>query len=164
MRTIGFVVMAALCVGSIGCKKAVDKLEKQGYDSGNSTNGGSSGGYSSGGNPTVGGATQAVRGAATRIVTAAELHDLHLMMNTAKLSSGKVPTKQETWEALNRPDGNQKLRAMIQDGTIVLVDFPQEEGLWAYAKDAPTQGGWVLSHSGPERLTAQDFASRFGGR
>jgi hypothetical protein len=159
MRSL-VVGMAVLCVGLAGCKKSMDNLEKQGYESGNSSN---SGPYSGGGNPTVGGAAQAVRGAATRIVTAAELHDLHLMMNTAKLSSGKVPTKQETWDALNRPDGNQKLRSMIQDGSIVLVDNPQEEGLWAYAKEAPTQGGWVLTHGGAERLTAQEFATRFGG-
>jgi hypothetical protein len=158
MRSLVVGVVVVLCTGLAGCKKSMDNLEKQGYESGNS------GQYSGGGNPTVGGAAQAVRGAATRIVTAAELHDLHLMMNTAKLSSGRVPTKQETWDALNRPDGNQKLRAMIQDGSLILVDSPQEEGLWAYAKEAPTQGGWVLTHSGAERLSAQDFGSRFGGR
>lgn len=156
MRSL-VVGVAVLCVGLAGCKKSMDNLEKQGYDSGNS-----SGPYSGGGNPTVGGAAQAVRGAATRIVTAAELHDLHLMMNTAKGVTGRVPTSQETWTELGRPDGNQKLLAMINEGAIVLIPNPQEEGLWAYAKEAPAQGGWVLTHNGPERLTAQEYATRFG--
>lgn len=115
--------------------------------------------YSGGGNPTPEGAAQAVRKSVEQVVTAAELHDLHLMMNTMKLSSGKVPTSQETWEALNRADGNPKLRKMIQDGLIVLVPNPQEEGLWAYDKNAPTTGGWVLMHSEPRRVTAQEFAA-----
>jgi len=158
MRSL-VVGVAVLCVGLAGCKKSMDNLEKQGYGSGDSA----SGPYSGGGNPTVGGATQAVRGAVDRVVTAAELHDLHLMMNTTKGATGRVPTAQETWADLNKVDGNRKLLAMVQDGTIVLVASPQEEGLWAYAKEAPTQGGWVLTHNGPERITAQDFASRFGG-
>ena len=106
-----------------------------------------------------GGAPQAVRKAVDRVVTAAELHDLHLLMNTAKGASGKVPTKLETWEMLNRPDGNRKLVALIQEGALILVDNPGEEGIWAYAKEAPTQGGWVLMHSEPRRVTAAEFAA-----
>jgi hypothetical protein len=152
MRSLVVGVAVVLCVGLAGCKK---KMNNDSSDS--------SGQYSGGGNPTVGGATQAVRGAATRIVTAAELHDLHLMMNTAKGASGRVPTKQETWNALNRPDGNPKLLALVQDGTLVLVDSPQEEGLWAYDRNARTQGGWILTHNGAERVTAHDFTTRFPG-
>jgi len=104
------------------------------------------------------GAEQAVRGAVNRVVTAAELHDLHVFMNTAKLSSGRVPTSQETWAALTQPGGNPQLVKLIQDGILILVPNPQEEGLWAYSKEAPTQGGWVLTHSEPKRVTAQEFA------
>ena len=137
------VLFVALIVAISGCKK------KTGNDGGD---------YSAGGNPSVGGAVQDVRGAATRIVTAAELHDLHLFMNTQKLSSGRVPTSTETWAALNQPGGNPKLVSLIKDGTLVLVPNPPEEGLWAYSKEAPTQGGWVLTHSEPRRVTPQEFA------
>jgi hypothetical protein len=75
---------------------------------------------------------------------------------------GRVPTYQETWAALNQPGGNPKLVQLIKDGILIMVQNPQDEGLWAYSKEAPTQGGWVLTHSGAERVTAQDFATRFG--
>jgi hypothetical protein len=108
------------------------------------------------------GAVQGVRGAVDRVVTAAELHDLHLFMNTRKLSTGRVPTGQETWSALSQPDGNPKLVQLIKDGILILVPNPKEEGLWAYSKEAPTQGGWVLTHSEPRRVTAQEFAQLQG--
>jgi hypothetical protein len=152
MRSLVVGVAVVLCVGLAGCKKAMNNDSSE-----------SSGQYSGGGNPTGYGAQQAVRGAVNRTVTAAELHDLHLMLNTAKGASGRVPTSQETVGMLNRPDGNPKLREMVNDGTIVLVAAPQEEGLWAYDKNARTQGGWILTHNGAERVTAQDFASRFPG-
>jgi hypothetical protein len=118
--------------------------------------------YSGGGNPTGYGAEQAVRGAVKRTVTAAELHDLHLMLNTAKGASGRVPTSQETWNLLNQPDGNRQLAKLIQDQVITLVPNPQDEGLWAYGTEVPTEGGWILTHNGAERVTAQDFNARYG--
>jgi hypothetical protein len=117
--------------------------------------------YSGGENPTVMGAAQAVRGAADRIVTAAELKDLHLFMMTAKLSAGRTPTSQETLDELSKPSGNPKLVQMINEQKIILIPTPGDEGLWAYAKEAPTQGGWILTHNGPERVSAQDFNTRF---
>ncbi len=118
--------------------------------------------YSGGGNPTPLGAAMAVRGAAKRIVLAAELHDLHLFMTAAKGASGRTPTSQETLAAMSQPDGNRKLVELIQAGNIILVPTPGDEGLWAYSYEAPTQGGWILTHAQPEQVTAQEFASRFG--
>jgi hypothetical protein len=158
MRSLVVGVVVVLCTGLAGCKKSMDNLEKQGYESGNS------GQYSGGGNPTVGGAAQAVRGAVARAATQAELHDLHIYMTNAKLSLGRVPTSQETWTAMNQVDGNRQMVKLIQDQVIILVPNPQDEGLWAYSAEVPTKGGWVLTHAGTERLTAQDYASRFGGR
>src|SRR5205809_8051603 len=80
--------------------------------------------YSGGGNPTPEGAAQAVRGAVNRTVDAVEMHDLFILMNYAKGSTGHVPTAQETWDLLNKPDGNRQLVKFIQDGQIVLVDKP----------------------------------------
>lgn len=148
MKLVMLVVALAIAMSG-GCKKKKDSDEGQ---------------YSGGGNPTGYGAQQAVRGAVERTVTQAEMHDLHLFMNTAKGASGRVPTSQETWEALNKPDGNRKLVQLIQDGLIILVPSPQEEGLWAYDKNASTTGGIILTHSGVERVTAQDFNTRFGQR
>jgi hypothetical protein len=142
-------LVVALALGmSAGCKKKMKDDD---------------GPYSGGGNPTPGGAAQAVRGAVNRTVTAAELHDLHIFMTYAKGSLGRVPTYQETWDMLNKPDGNPKLVALIKDGSIIMVPNPQDEGLWAYGKDVPTQGGMILTHTGVERVTAADYRTRFGG-
>ena len=140
-RSLLFVALTVVVSG--GCKKYRDTEEPA------SSNNQAGSGF---------GAEQAVRGAVNRVVTAAELHDLHLFMTNAKLTSGRVPTAQETWAALTQPGGNPKLVKLIQDGILVLVPNPQEEGLWAYSKEAPTQGGWVLTHSEPKRVTAQEFA------
>jgi len=138
-----FVLIALACFAMAGCKKTRDvPVQNTSTDMG----GGS------------GGAVQAVRGAVTRTVTAAELHDLHLYMTNMKLSLGRVPTSQETWADISQPSGNQKLVQLIRDRIIILVDRPQDEGLWAYDQAAPTQGGWVLTHSEPRRVTAQEFA------
>lgn len=79
-------------------------------------------------------------------------------MTNAKLNLGRVPTSQETWQAISAPGGNAKLADLIKNGKLVLVPNPQEEGLWAYDVDAPTKGGWVLTHSEPRRVTPQEFA------
>jgi len=144
-RSLLFVALTVVVSG--GCKKKSDD----------------EGQYSGGGNPTVMGAEQAVRGAVNRVVTAAELHDLHLFLNNAKGASGRVPTSQETIAALGQPDGNRQLSKLIQDKVITLVPNPQDEGLWAYGTEVPAEGGWILTHSGAERVTAADFKARFPG-
>ena len=145
-RLLLFVALTVAVAG--GCKKLTETQET------------SSGGGGGGGSGF--GAEQAVRGAVQRTVTAAELHDLHLFMTNAKLAMGRVPNSKETWDALNRPDGNRQLVKLIQDGTLILVPSPQDEGLWAYSKEAPTLGGMVLTHDGAERVTANEFLNRFG--
>lgn len=142
-----FVVIAVACIAVAGCKKYLETSQPA---DGNQGGGGQAGGG--------GGAVMAVHGAVQRTITAAELHDLHLFMTNAKLSNGRVPTAQETWQAISAPGGNAKLADLIKTGKLVLVPNPPEEGLWAYDRDAPTQGGWVLMHSEPRRVTAQEFA------
>jgi|SRR5262245_33134898 len=143
-RLLLFVALTVLVSG--GCKKS------------RSDDGGQ---YSAGGNPSVGGAVQAVRGAVDRTVTMAELHDLHLFMTNAKLANGRVPTAQETWNEISKPGGNKKLTELIQSQAVILVAMPPEEGLWAYTKDVQTKGGLVLTHSGAERVTPEEFRNRF---
>ncbi|HEX3152903.1 MAG TPA: hypothetical protein VHR66_32830 [Gemmataceae bacterium] len=115
--------------------------------------------------PSSGGGENAAVMAARRvpIVTAIEMHDLFILMNYAKGASGKVPTAQETWELLNKPDGNRQLVKFIQEQMIILVPNPQEQGLWAYEKDAQTKGGWVLTHTGESRVSAAEFNNLLRG-
>jgi len=143
-RLLLFVALTVVVAG--GCKKYRSNTD----DSPPPNSGGAGGGF---------GAEQAVRKAVDRVVTAAELKELHLFMTNAKLAMGRVPTAQETWAEINKPDGNRQLAKLIQDGLLILVPNPGEEGLWAYAKEAPTTGGWVLTHSEPRRVTPQEFAA-----
>src|SRR5918993_425378 len=104
-RSLLFVALTVVVSG--GCKKKKDD----------------EGEYSGGGNPTVHGAEQGVRKAVERTVTAAELHDLHLFINTVKGASGQMPTSQQTWEALTRPDAGESHMA-----TVYVNDKPVDIG------------------------------------
>jgi hypothetical protein len=135
------VLLALACLAAAGCKKKQEEPVQSSTPQGG-----------------AGAGVFAPLGAAKRIVQANDLHQLHLFMTNAKGALGRVPTSQETWTELNRPDGSRELVKLIQDGSLILVPNPPEEGLWAYVKEAPTQGGWVLTHSEPRRVTAQEFA------
>jgi hypothetical protein len=144
-RLLLFVALTVVVAG--GCKKYRSNSD----DTSNPPSGGGGGGS--------GGAPQAVRGAVQRVVVENDLHQLHLFMVNAKASLGHVPTSQETLAELSKPDGSRELVQLIQSGALILVPNPGEEGLWAYVKEAPTQGGWVLTHSEPRRVTPQEFAA-----
>jgi hypothetical protein len=111
-----------------------------------------SGGGSGGGGGAGFGAAQQTRQAVQRTVTANELKNLQLFIENASLASGKMPTVQEIWAAVQQED--KKLAEFIQDGTIVLTGATTREACWAYQKDADTKGGWILTNSGAERVDA----------
>jgi len=138
-----FVALTVVVAG--GCKKMTASPEPA-----------AGGGSPSGGG---GGAVMAVHGAVQRLVVENDLHQLHLFMTNAKAALGHVPTSQETLAEISRPDGSRELVQLIQSGALVLVPNPPDEGLWAYAREAPMQGGWVLMHSEPRRVTAAEFAA-----
>ncbi|WP_157369432.1 hypothetical protein [Zavarzinella formosa] len=150
--TLSVCVFAGL---SAGCKKAMDKIESAATTpSSSSPAPSSSGPYSGGGNPTVLGATQAVRGAADRTVTLNELNNLKLFMYNAYSANGQVPDSRTTFDLLKE---DQKLYNLVKDGLVVLVSNPTPEGVWAYVKEAPTTGGFVVTQQGVERMTPQQF-------
>ena len=118
-----------------------------------STSAGHSGGGGGGG-----GAVQGVRGAVQRHITAVEMHELHIYIENYSGATGRMPAKETILEVVKKE--NPKLYQMLQDGSIVLTGLQSREGIWAYQKDAPTQGGWVLSQNGEERLDAAEVKKR----
>lgn len=114
-----------------------------------------------GGDPVLG-AVQNVRKAGQRVVTANELRSLHLFVNDASLVSDRMPSKEEILAAAKQA-GDRKLAEFIQDGTIVLTGAKRREEIWAYEKDAPTNGGWVVTSSGPEQMSAAQLKQRLAG-
>ena len=103
-----------------------------------------------------GGAVQAVRGAAVRSVSQAELHDLHLFLENAAAATGQLPPREQTLTMLKRPDGNRKLVEMIEAGDIVLNSPRSREGVWAYDKAALSapNGGMILTNNGVQRVNS----------
>ena len=117
------------------------------------TNTGQSGGGGGGG-----GAIQGVRGAVQRHITAVEMRELGIYIEAYSGPTGTMPAKETILEVVKKE--NPKLYQMLQDGSIVLTGLQKREGVWAYQKDAPTLGGWVLSQNGEERLDAAEVKKR----
>jgi hypothetical protein len=108
------------------------------------------------------GAAQQTRQAVQRTVTANELKNLHLFIENASLATGKMPSVQEIWAAVQQED--KKLAEFLHDGTIVLTGATTREACWAYQKDADTKGGWILTSSGAERVDAATAKQRIHGQ
>src|SRR5579859_207169 len=102
-------------------------------------------------------AVQGVKGAVKRYVDAQEMGQLFIYFNyAADGATGRVPGKDVILADVKKADP--KLGKLIEDGEIILTGRTDREGLWAYVKDAPKIGGWVLTPNGPERLmTAAEF-------
>ncbi len=152
-------ISLAVCVGAglgAGCKKAVDKLESQATKTSDTAPAASAGPYSDGGNPSVSGAAQGVRKAADRVVTDNELKQLHLfILNAQDPESGRLPDSTVTYGVIYKED--RKLYNLIKDGLVVLTPNPTPDGAWAYVKEAPTTGGFVVTRQGVETMTAAQF-------
>jgi hypothetical protein len=111
-----------------------------------------------------GGTIQKVRAAPGRVVNANELKNLHLFIENASgaSDSGQLPDKQTILASLERDPDARNLVKDIKDGLIVLTGNTQRESVWAYEKNAPANGGWVVSNQGAERLSAAEVKQRLG--
>jgi len=91
-----------------------------------------------------------------------QMKDLHLFLENASgaSDSGKLPTAQQTIDILKSHQDGRILSQLITDGDIVLVGNPSRESIWAYTKNAPSQGGIAISSSGTERVTAAELQQR----
>jgi hypothetical protein len=85
------------------------------------------------------------------------LTQLRIFIESASLATGQMPTKQQVVDELKRSPDAKAIVALIEDGSIVLTNLKQREGVWAYEKLAPTQGGNVVTHTGLERMTAEQL-------
>lgn len=111
----------------------------------------STGGSSSGNLDPFFGPVQAGRKGAQNLVTANEMRNIHIFINHAP----DMPSKEQIMAAMKQEDP--KGFQLIQDGQIILTGAKTREGVWAFEKDAPTKGGWVVTSSGPEKMSAQQL-------
>lgn len=130
-----FVLIALACFAAAGCKKMMDGLEKQGYESGHQKDkskpeisnftdprGVGASGF---------GAEQAVRQAAIRDDLLKALEQIRLFIDTASFD-GNMPSVQDTFAALQREAP--KYAKMVSEGRITLHPATRREDVWAYAK------------------------------
>ncbi len=95
-------------------------------------------------------------------LTLAELKDLHLYMDTASGVTGKLPDKETTVAALKMEKGAVNLVKAIEDGSLVLTGATSRDDVWAYEKNAPVSGGYVLTSNGVDKLDAEAAKKRIG--
>ncbi|MCX7700143.1 MAG: hypothetical protein N2039_04640 [Gemmataceae bacterium] len=103
----------------------------------------------------AGGLVSQIKDKAEQMVTAVEMKDLHLFMDAASAVEGRLPNADVIREAVAKE--NPQLAKLLQDGRIILTGIRQREGVWAYEKDAPEKGGWIIDQSGPRQVTAEEF-------
>ena len=99
-----------------------------------------------------------------RVLNATDLQQLHIFLEASTAESGQLPDKNQIMANLKQTPDARKLVKDIDDGYIVLTGNRQRESMWDYEKNAPTNGGFVLSNSGVEKLTAAEVATRLKGR
>jgi hypothetical protein len=109
-----------------------------------------------------GGVVQSVRGAPGHLLNANDLRNLHLFLESASAETGQLPDKQTIIANLKGDRDAAKLVKAIEDGYIVLTGNRQRESIWAYEKNADTNGGWVVSNMGPDKLSAAEVKKRLG--
>jgi hypothetical protein len=97
-------------------------------------------------------------------LTLAELKDLHLYMDTASGVTGKLPDKETTVAALKMEKGAANTVKAIEDGSLVLTGAASRDDVWAYEKDAPVSGGYVLTSNGVDKLDAEAAKKRIGNK
>jgi len=107
-----------------------------------------------------GGTIQAVRGAAKRAATQNDLQQVRLIIEDAFNTSGRMPSAQETFAALQKSAPN--IAALVSDQTLTLTNPKTREEVWAYETAALTNGGIMLSGSGIERVDAATLRQRLG--
>lgn len=103
-----------------------------------------------------GGAIQAVRKAARRAQARNELHNLGLFIEQMRDPFGKMPTREQILQELQR--SYPQLYQAIQEGSYILTGIADGNGVWAYEVEADVRpglaviGGRVTSIS-PEELS-----------
>jgi hypothetical protein len=96
-----------------------------------------------------------IREKVQQVVTGAEMRELHLFLDAASAVDGRLPDPSSVTATLTRE--HPKLGQLLKDGFIVLTGIRQREGIWAYERDAPEKGGWIIDQSGPRQVTAAEF-------
>lgn len=91
-----------------------------------------------------GGAAQMVRKAAKAAATRNEMNQLKLFVANLELTDGRIPTGQQTAQALAADPSMRVVSKLVQEQSLVLVPMPRQGGVLAYSSEPQTAGGMYL--------------------
>jgi len=95
-----------------------------------------------------------------KAVTKDDIDEVWIFIENRSLATGKMPNRETVFAALI--DTKAASALLVQDGSIILTGATQREGIWAYEKNAASNGGWIATQNGSEQVTAAEFARRVG--
>ncbi len=145
MRVLLWAVLTMAAASALGCEK---KAKSQ-ATAAQGTN------YQPGAGPIVN-----AYNAARRIDLTNDLQQIRVSIENASLASGRMPSVQETYQALKQEAP--KIAKLIDDKVITLNPARTREEVWAYETAALEQGGLMLTSQGVERVDAQTLKQRLG--
>jgi hypothetical protein len=91
-----------------------------------------------------------------------DMNDIWLFIDARSGAGGQMPSLQDVYTALVA--AKSPAAELARGGSIVVTGTRTRESIWAYEANAITQGGWVASQNGVEKLTAADLNRRLAGR
>jgi hypothetical protein len=103
-----------------------------------------------------------VASAANRLEVKNDLQQMRIFIENASLASGRMPSAQETYQALKKEAP--KIAKLIDDRVITLNAARTREEVWAYETAALQSGGQVLTSQGVEQMDAETLKQRLGLR
>jgi hypothetical protein len=100
--------------------------------------------------------------AGNKAVAKADMNDVWVFVENRSGASGKMPSVQDIQAAL--VEAKSPAAELVRYGSIVLTGSGTRESVWAYERNALTNGGWVVSQNGVETVTAAELKNRLGSR
>jgi hypothetical protein len=99
-------------------------------------------------------------GTSGKAVTKADMNEVWIFIENRSLATGQMPRPETVYAALVQT--NATAAGLVKSNDIILTGATTRESVWAYERNAPTQGGWIATQNGPEQVTAKEFAQRLG--
>jgi hypothetical protein len=95
-----------------------------------------------------------------KAVAKADMDEVWVFIENRSGASGKMPSVQDIQAAL--VEQKSPAAELVRYGSIVLTGSGTRESVWAYERNALTNGGWVVSQNGVETVTATELKNRLG--
>ena len=87
----------------------------------------------------------------------AEMDQIGGLLNPTVIVDDRMPTADEIKEELRKSSG--KLAKLVEDGTVILTDTKDKQGLWAYEIDSDKAGGIALIAGRASRKSAEEITA-----